>query len=301
MTTLAHRTIRLGLVLVLVALGAFWALASPAAQAADDIVKITVKITDAGFEPSTVEVNQGQSVELTFLWAQTTHLDDEHIMVLDGYKLESEKVDKAHTSATLKFIATKSGTFNFACDIQCDIHDALQHGTLKVNAGGGAGGATLTPSKIQIDPLANVTVKGDHITLLATLQDKDGKPIPKAELTFLVEQQFAGQTGLMEVGTAKTGPAGIAELVYRPTRNDAEKMVVRFEGLGVYDASETTLNLPGSKAFVNVAPSEDDTLHGLKGWAPWGLLTAIGGVWATLLFIVYQAWKLSRAPRGGSA
>ncbi len=297
MTTFARVRIVLAAVLVAVSLGS---LVVAGTASAEDAVKITVKVTDSGFEPSTVEVNQGQSVELTFLWAQTAHPGDEHIIVLDGYKLESEKIDRVHTSTTLKFIATKSGTFNFACDIECDIHAILQGGVLKVKAGG-SGGATLTQSKIAIDPVADVKVKGDVITLLATLTGADGQPIPKAELMFLVEQQFAGQTGLMVVGTAETGPAGLAQLSYRPSRTDAEKMVIRFEGLGVYDVSEASVDLPGSQAFGTALAPGDNTLHGIKTWAHLGFILVIGGVWVAFGFILFQVWKLSRPPSGGGA
>lgn len=297
MTTFFRARMALAAILVAISVGS---LVAAGTASAEDAVKITVKVTDNGFEPSTVEVNQGQSVELTFLWAQVAHPEDEHIIVLDGYKLESDKIDRIHTSATLKFVATKSGTFNFACDVECDIHAILQGGVLKVKAGG-TGGVTLTQSKIAIDPVADVKVKGDTITLAATLTGADGQPIPKAELTFLVEQQFAGQTGLMAVGTAETGPGGLAQLAYRPTRNDAEKMVIRFEGLGVYDVSEASVDLPGSQAFGTALTTDDNTLHGIKTWAHLGFVLVIGGVWVAFAYIVFQVWEVSRPSSGGGA
>jgi plastocyanin len=297
MTTFTRMRIVLATILVAVSLGSF-VIAGTAS--AEDAVKITVKITDNGFDPSTVEVTQGQSVELTFLWAQVAHPDDEHIIVIDGYKLESEKLDSVHKSTTLKFIATKSGTFSFACDIECDIHAVLQQGVLKVKASGSAG-TTLTQSKIAIDPVADVKVTGDTISLAATLIGSDGQPIPKAELTFFVESQFAGTTGLMEVGTAQTGPAGIAQLSYHPSVQAAEKMVVKFEGLGVYDVSETTVNLPGSASFGTAAAASDNTLHGIKSWAHVGFVLIILGVWFAFGFILFQVWKVSRPPSGGGA
>ena len=295
MKTFARLRLLLAVLLVAISVGS---LVVASTASAEDAVKITVKVTDTGFDPSTVEVTQGQSVELTFLWAQTAHPDDEHIMVIDGYKLETDKIDRLHTTTTVKFIATKSGTFNFACDMECDIHSALQHGTLTVKAAA-SGGASLTASKIQIDPVKNVTVKGGLVSVLATLTDKDGQPIPKAELAFFVESQFAGTTGLMEVGTAETGPAGIAQLSYHPSVQTAEKMIVKFEGLGVYDVTETTVNLPGSPSFGTAVTSSDDTLHGIKSWAHLGFVLVVGGVWVAFGFILFQVWKVSKAPAGG--
>ncbi|MBI4674090.1 MAG: hypothetical protein HY741_20795 [Chloroflexi bacterium] len=58
---------------------------------------VVVEINDGGFNGQTgdftIEVNQGDLVELTFTWAHQGYVNEEHVMVLEGYKLEWDKLD----------------------------------------------------------------------------------------------------------------------------------------------------------------------------------------------------------------
>lgn len=301
-----HRLIQSSVVL-LVALMAILPMAAKSALA-DDPTKITVKVTDVGFDPATITVTQGASVELTFVWSQTQNPGDEHIIQLNGYNLASDKIDRTNTTTTVKFIATKSGNFGFSCVVECEVHGSLQNGTLKVTpagagaggAAGGAGGAAaaLTATKFTVDPAAGIALQGDHISLLGTLTDKDGKPVPKADVTFLIKQQFAGTSGLMEVGTGKTGADGTVQFVYRPTTPDAETMVVHFDGQGLYDATDANVDLPASRNFTPALVEEKEDILTFKFWAKVGFVLVIGGVWSTLLFILFQAFGVSRVKPG---
>jgi len=292
-----HRLIQ-SAVILLVAVMAIVPMASRSALADDGPTKITVKVTDVGFDPATITVTQGASVELTFLWSQTQNTGDEHIIQISGYNLASDKIDRTNTSSTIKFIATKGGTFSFSCNIECEVHSSLQTGTLKVTAGGTGTAAALTPTKFNVDPAAGVALQGDQVSILGTLTDKDGKPVSKADVTFLIKQQFAGTSGLMEVGTAKTGADGTAQFVYHPTTPDAESMVVRFDGQGLYDATEASVDLPASRNFTPALVEEKEDILTFKFWGKVGFVLVIGGVWSTLLFILFQAFGVSRVKPG---
>jgi len=267
------------------------------ALADDQPVKITVKITDSGFQPDTIEVSAGQIVEITFVWAHQAYPNEEHIIVFEGVKAESDKITKANPEATVKFVATTPGTFGFKCDIECDLHDSLQKGVLKVKAGSGTA-AALQPSKISVEP-SGVAVRAETVKVSALLLDKDGQPIPKAEVTFYSPRKFMGREGLVEVGIAKTGPTGQANLSYKPTTTEAQKIVVRFEGGGLYDASETTVDVPGSRLFGPAKAETHISLKGLRDWAPLGFITIILGIWAAFAFMLYQAWSIRRVRAGG--
>jgi hypothetical protein len=287
--------------LLLVLASGLGALADSSPVFADDQpVKITVKVTDAGYVPNNIEIEQGKVVELTFVWDSPAHPLDEHIIVISGYKLESGRINSDHKETTVKFIATQSGTFAFQCDLMCDTHDLLQKGQITVKPAAGGGAAALQPSKLVIDPVTGVVIKGGTVSIAAQLVDKDGQPIPKAEVRFYAEQQFLGRTGLIEIGIAKTGTNGLASAVYHPTTPDAEKIVAKFAGVGLYDATEQTLQLVGSAQFGPAAgPNTDDTLHGIKGGAHLALVLVIAGVWLTFGFIAFQAWGISRVRNGG--
>ena len=263
-------------------------------------VKVTVKVTDGGFDPPVIEVEQGKSVELTFVYANVAYANEEHIMVIPGYKLESDKIDSGHRQATVKFIATQSGTFDFKCDLECDTHDALQSGLIKVKPSSGGSAAKLEPSRLVFDPVGGVLIKGDTVSFAALLQDKEGKPIPKAEVRFYAEQEFLGKTGLVEIGVAKTLPNGYANVLYRPTTNVPRTIIAKFTGVGLFDASEQSIQLVGSDQFrPRKVSASDDTLHGLKGGARAALVLVIAGVWLAFGFMLFQVFGIRRAAAGG--
>jgi plastocyanin len=282
-------------------------LMTPLPARADEPVKLTVKVTDQGFDPAVVEVPQGAPVELTFVFANKNYPQDEHIMVGTGaVKFESDKIDSATQQTTVKFVATQPGTFGFKCNVECDAHDDLQKGEIKVKAAGGAAGAGassgLQESKLTIDPTAGVLVKGNSVSIVAVLQDKDGKPISKADVTFYLERQFLGRKGQVEIATAKTNEGGLATAVYRPTDSAGGKITVAFAGGGLYDKTEESVQLAPSRQFEPLAlAAKDDDLHGLKRVAPYALITLIGGIWLGFAFMLYLAWGISRAAPGGDS
>jgi hypothetical protein len=265
-------------------------------------VKITIKTTDGGFDPPVIEVEQGKLVELTFVWDHTAYPQEEHIMVISGYKLETELIDAEHRETTVKFIAAQSGTFDFKCDLECEIHDALQNGRIIVKPSSGGAAAQLMPSKLVVDPANGVLIRGGTVSIAATLIGEDGEPIPRAEVRFYARQEFLGKTDLMEIGVAKTLPNGFATLLYRPTTDSARTLVAKFSGVGLYDATEQEIALVGSDQFVPRAGDvPDDTLHGLKGAARVALLVVIAGVWIAFGFMAFQALGIKRSAGGGEA
>jgi hypothetical protein len=56
---------------------------------------------------------------------------EEHIMVLEGYKLESEKITAEHREATFRFLADKAGPR--PSDLDCEAHD-FSSGCLRVRS-----------------------------------------------------------------------------------------------------------------------------------------------------------------------
>lgn len=263
-------------------------------------VKVTVKITDGGFDPAVVEIDQGSTVEMTFVWANVAYPQDEHIIVLPGYKLETPKLTAANRQATVTFLAAQAGSFEFKCDIECDAHDALQGGQIKVKASSGGTTAKLTASKLVIDPVNGVLLRGDTVTIGATLKGEDGQPIPRAEVRFYDKQQFLGHTGLVEIGVSKTLANGYASLLYRPTTTGPRTLVAKFDGVGLYGPVEQEIPVAGSAQFAPVpVKATDDSLHGLKQSAHFGLLFVIGSVWAGFGFMAYQTFGIKRAAGGG--
>lgn len=278
----------------------FPATVHPASAQEGEPVKITIRTTDGGFDPAVVEVEQGKLVELTFVWDHAAYPQEEHIMVISGYKLETELIDAEHRETTVKFVAAQSGTFDFKCDLECELHDSYQNGQIIVKPSSGGTAAQLVPSKLVVDPANGVLIRGGTVSIGATLVGEDGEPIPRAEVRFYARQEFLGKTDLMEIGVTKTLPNGFATLLYRPTTDSPRTLVAKFEGVGLYDATEQEIALVGSDQFVPRAGEvPDDTLRGLKGAAHVGLVVVIAGVWIAFGFMAFQALGIKRAAGGG--
>ncbi len=305
------------IILATIALLALLLVASSTAHAQGPApVKLRVEITDAGFQPDTLEVQQGQAVELTFVWNQKASPNDEHILTLDGYKLESDKIDSDHRETTLKFIADKPGSFVFKCDLDCQAHDFLQAGHLKVTAGSSSSGsASLSPTKLSISPSSWVTA-GDPIILMAVLKDDKGKPISKAQVQFSVDAQFASGHGPMQIGTAQTDRNGVAFLPYRPTlRTMLQKITAQFDGVGMYAGTSQSIEirligtpasayevqpvgLPDMPAYASIrTPAPNPVMNVLSWtlghWQEAPLVLLIAGVWLAFAFVLFQAFGIA--------
>ncbi|MBI2872279.1 MAG: hypothetical protein HYY00_03710 [Chloroflexi bacterium] len=280
-------------------------------------VKIRVEVNDRGFQGTpgdfTIEVEQGQLVELTFVWAHQGYIHDEHIMVLSGYNLEWEKISSEQREATLQFIADKAGTFDFKCDLDCEVHDYLQKGHLKVGKGGG-GAAAFTPTTLTVTPSSWATA-GDPITLTTVLTDDKGAPVAKADVRFFLRTDFAGTEDAMEIGIVKTDTNGVAFLDFRPVLSAQQQTIIaRFDGKGIYGESGQSIEVqqigvpapaysmepvglgPASKwaPAVQVQEAAAPGLDPVRYWAQVALAMIILSVWATFGFVLYQALGVAR-------
>ncbi|HZZ99223.1 MAG TPA: plastocyanin/azurin family copper-binding protein [Candidatus Paceibacterota bacterium] len=98
---------------------------SPANSTASTVKNITVDGRSFSFNPSTITVNKGDTVNLTFM--------DEggnHNLFIEGYNLKTATISGGQ-SQTLHFVADKTGTFQFYCTV--DSHRELgMVGTLTV-------------------------------------------------------------------------------------------------------------------------------------------------------------------------
>jgi len=271
------------------------------ATAAHDKTHITVTIDDAGFNGKpgdfTIEVDQGQLVELTFVWAHKGYPNEEHVMVLEGYKLEWGQIDSQNRQATLKFIADKPGTFTFKCDLKCDLHDYLQSGRLKVKSGGASGATTAarTATKLTLEP-SSWTTKGQSVSLMAVLKDDKGAAVAKAPVQFFVDAEFIGTKGKMEIGVTKTDANGVAFLDYRPTLDlPKHAITAQFEGMGIFADSAMSIELkesgpPSSTAYHLESMGLDD----IRGAAPFVLVGVVLAVWGTYTFVLSQVFGIFR-------
>ncbi len=293
------RSTRLAPLLAAVALGlgASLAAAGSAHAQAQEPVKHRIEITDNGFNDQpdfTLEVEQGQVVELTFVFAQKNALADNHVIAIRGLGLETNEINYYSREGTLKFVADKPGTFELGCELDCEVHGTLNKAHIKVK--GGAGGtstrsAALVATKLAAYPSA-WEVTRSPVKLTASLKDADGTPVSKATVRFLVETEFAGTKGEMEIGAAKTDANGTAATTYTPTFAGNQRITARFEGMGLYGESEQSLDVRVRSAAPGYLV-EPRGLEGVSDRVPLVIFALLLGIWSTFSYVLFQVFRIS--------
>jgi len=268
--------------------------------------QIRIEIMDGGFngvaDEYNVEVEQGQLVEITFVWDHKAYVQDEHIFVIDGYKLETPKIDSGHKEATLKFVADKVGTFAIHCDLECDAHAALQRANLKVKPASGGGGTSAASARLAttltIKPSMTLVATGDSVDLMTALRDKNGAPVAMADIQYFVDTQFAGINSRMNIGHAHTDANGVAFFDYQPALSDTkQKITAQFDTSGLYDESTQSVDI---QLVGQPLPAYSQAAIGLESFrelAPYGLMALVLAIWATFAFVLFQAFSVARGAR----
>ncbi len=299
-----HRSFRLGALASLTA-AAFLTLFSPAALAQDGgAIKIRVATVDNGFKcdpaPSVnclgdqdgdfvIQVPQGSLIEVTFVWSHLSYPQEEHIILLEGYKLETDKLTSGHREETITFIADMAGSFNLKCDLECDVHDLLQRGQLKVSRGGAASAPSFTKTSLSLTPSLWVTI-GDPVQLMAVLTDVSGKPVPKSGISFVLNSAFAGTTAKMALGEARTDANGVAFFEYRPTLDMKQHAITAsYEGGGIYDGSGQSVVIEQLGPPPLAYETEPPGLEGFRVAARRGLFAGAIAVWVLLGAVILRA------------
>jgi hypothetical protein len=291
------------------------ALAAPGVAQADNNV-IVVEVRDDGYfclkgcehtrmgsaGPTwdmAIDVPQGQMVELTFIWAHEKHPQERHVMVLEDYGIESEQIDINNRQASLRFVANKTGEFVFYCDVFCDLHNNMQSAQVLVrrDTGGGASAAApaFTSTAMALSASARTWENGSEpLVVQATLKDASGAPVSRAEVRFFVNAEFAGRSGAMLIGRARTNAQGVAELVYdAPLQPGDRTITARFTQTGIYDSTDQKMSIQ----VVGAAPSaaaQATRLEDLRGWGTTLLAMVILATWTMLGFALFQVVKIAR-------
>jgi hypothetical protein len=108
----------------------------PTPSGGSDVARIRVELDYKGFNGApefVVEVQRGQRVELTFVWADTAVLDNGHRIVIEDLGLKTPPLTVDNREATLSFIADRAGSFEMKCNWRCEGHENLKDGILRVS------------------------------------------------------------------------------------------------------------------------------------------------------------------------
>ena len=238
-----------------------------------------------------IEVQQGQKVEITFVYADDTSIANQHIIFIGGYKIQTKILSKDNPEITVKFTANKTGEFLITCINECAGHKNLQSGKLIVFPGTGLG----IESKVTLTLDApDQTKTGQPMTMAALIKNELGKPVAGFFIKFFVESNFF-VNNLMDIGEVVTDEQGSAKIDYTPNQPGVLRVVARYEvGSGLEPVeTERTINVIGNSNSFYQTRVGVQFPHSLLFWMV-AIVIVLAGVWSTFLYVLYQVNHISR-------
>jgi len=267
------------------------------------IKQFRVEVSKKGFNNSSdelrLEVVEGQTVEITFVYADDASQDNQHILYISGYKIQTDTLSKDNPEVTVKFTADKTGEFSINCILECAGHNNLQNGKLVVSpaaAGSQPVKTTATTASLTMDT-PDQAETGQSLTLAALVKDNLDKPVADAQVKFFIESDFFVK-GMMEIGETVTNEQGLAKIDYIPNEAGVIHVVARYEAGSGSEPVET-------KREVNITGSSKSFYHTLIGiqfpnsFLIWmiALAVIVIGIWSTFLYVLSQVLFISMGTR----
>lgn len=240
-----------------------------------------------------IEVQEGQEVVITFVYADDPSIDNQHIIYIGGYKIQTKILSKDNLEDTIKFTANKTGEFPITCIDECTGHQNLQGGILAVLPATGSGPESKSIVILALDA-PDHTETGQPLTLAALIKDELDKPVAGSFIKFFVESNFFVNE-LMDIGEVVTDEQGLAKIDYTPNQPGVLRVVARYEvgsGLEPLEA-ERTINVTGNSNSFYQTRVGIQFPHSLLLWMV-AIVIVLAGVWSTFLYVLYQVNHISR-------
>ena len=215
-----------------------------------DVTKhFTVVVSRNGFngtsEPFVLNLVEGEMVHITFLYGDDDlSYDNPHVIFLVGYDLRTSLISKSNPTATMEFMATRTGAFAFYCVIPCQGMMNLESGVIEV----APRPAGTMPTSVEIT-VQETAVQGQAVTIQATLM-QGSQPVPNVHVDFYLNTTF----GPMKIGTGETDHKGVARIGYKFFSSGQVTVKVQFAGSWSLAASSNQLNL-------DVEPRREGPVH----------------------------------------
>ena len=269
------------------------------ASVAPETREFVVYIGRTGFNGSAdsfkIVVNEGDIVHIRFVYADTDlGYDNPHQIMIEGYGITTEKINRANPEQTVEFVAGQSGDFLIHCILICNGHTNLQTGTLSVTFAAG----TALPTRMTVS-LEQTVGEEKGVSVAATLIDAREEPVVGAVVQFYVNTTF----GPMKIGSSTTDATGKASITYNPGGPGQLQFTVVYAGAAKYEPSTTAGSVIYQARGMAERGDEFPFVLGqnmspdirLVG-SPWSISLLIvtivglvvGGVWATYLFVAKQ-------------
>jgi hypothetical protein len=132
---------------------------------------------------------------------------------------------------------------------------------------------------------------GGSVQLTATLTSPQGRPLPKAEVAFLLStMEFGTPARLVRLGSATTGKTGVATLKYAPRVTGRQGFAATYTAAGGKPVtSTTTVAVTVARSAYHPAPAKP--LAGVGNVLVLALFAIVAAIWLTL---IAQIWRVRR-------
>lgn len=256
-----------------------------------------IEVSEDGFENADgklpIVVEQGQEIEIIFVYADITSFNNKHIIQISGYNIETEVLGKDNPEVSVKFIANKTGEFSFKCILDCVGHKNIQTGVLVVQPAGGDGSQTAIKVTIALDA-PDQSETGQPLTLTALVKDELNEPVAGVLIKFLIESNFF-VNNMMDIGEVVTDEQGIVKIEYTPNQPGALHAVALYEtGSGLEPVEvEKIIDIKDNGKFVYQSKVGIQFPNSLLFWML-AVFIVLAGVWSTFLYVLFQVNGISR-------
>ncbi|HZX99029.1 MAG TPA: NrfD/PsrC family molybdoenzyme membrane anchor subunit [Dermatophilaceae bacterium] len=135
---------------------------------------------------------------------------------------------------------------------------------------------------------------GGSVQLTATLTSPQGRPLPAAEVAFLLSTtEFGTPARLVRLGSATTDKTGIARLKYAPKVTGQQGFAATYTAVGAKPiTSGTTVAVTVARSLYHPAPAKP--LASVGNVLVLALFAIVAAIWLTL---VAQIWRVRRVCR----
>lgn len=236
-------------------------------------------------------VNEGDLVQIKFIYDDDAYGDNPHTIRIKGYGLEA-RVDQKQRTASLTFRATTSGSFKIVCaNEQCEGHENLQGLVVEVKAPKGKSEEQKPDVKTNLIlsvSFPHVIREGYELAFKAELQDVQGKSLVGLPVSFYTNSTW----GAVKIGTGYTNESGVAILGYPPAKQGTWEFRATFEGVKEFEASS-------SEPVVKVLPSltysrQSEPMLDLRSSVVTLVGLVVASVWGTYAYVLSGLVRISK-------
>ncbi|MEM4314806.1 MAG: hypothetical protein QXI97_02255 [Nitrososphaerota archaeon] len=252
--------------------------------------EFTIIVTRMGFNGSAelrMEVNQGDTVKITFLYGDhDMKADNPHLIEIEKFDVKVE-LSREEEKKTVELTINQPGVFSIRCILRCRGHENLQNGVLVVKE------IETSIESLRLTLSANENSPSTYL-LIARVVMEGEQPVQGVLVEFLDHTPL----GYVSIGDTLTNADGIATLEYKPTKAGSRQILAIFRGTSKFKPANATLTITPSAASAPRLPFElsETSVRGENLWPDLRLVGMQAGANTILVilavYVVMTAWMI---------